>query len=1008
MKKLCCVFVTILCVSVAGVEPAAAQEISLVGSVLDETDGALPGVTVTARHVSTGNVFLGVTDGTGTYRIGAMRPGEYAVEAVLSGFATIIQEQVELLVGQVGTLDFDMTVATVEETVTVTGESPLVDLQQSSLGGAINPLQMSELPVNGRDWMQLSMMAPGSRVNNTESTLTPGGRWGTDFQINIDGQPVTQTYSIAGLGQPKFSRDAIAEFEVVSSRFDATQGRSTGMQVNAVTKSGANQFSGSVGSFFRHDAMNAADFFADRVLPYQNQQVSLTFGGPIRQDKVHFFGYYEAEREPASYFFNSIVPEFNALGNGPDGNGLQFTERNHLYGGRMDFQLTDQTRLMGRFNGWESDTLRRPGRSLANHPTNLLAQQYTSFQAYGTLTRASGRIVNELKFGFNHFSDDRTSHFGIGSGLPLGPARHVRLTGIRIGPSFVSNGANQTQDNPSVRNDFTMLTGGHTLKIGGEVTIPSYYVYVAAERDGVIFAQGGPLPANVAELFPTIDPAGWSFDGLAPITTRFSQTSGRYDTHFIYCDDAAPDLGFADPENHCYRTKPVAGLWVQDDWQVSDNLTLNLGLRWDYGQDIMGNDIDYTQFRAPQFANDPVRQAVGQFYDLFQPRVGFAYALNDNRTVVRGGYGLYYSGINDVSAIHTEFPLAFLTFENLNDGRPDFVTNPYGNPVLFPNGRRPTHQETIDGALAGQYLLDLSSYGPITLDDAGVRYSQQVTIGFQQQIGNTASFQADYVFIGSRGGLYPKNANLTWDPATGVNNPYSDIPSRRWPDLGLIRIYDHGKDTDYHGVEMALTKRFDQGYQLSATYTVGQSESCSPPADFENSGWTGPRDLGLDCWFSTVSDAGASHQRHRAVFNGIVDLGYDFQLSGLYFFGSGQRYDSYNQADRRNTGGYFIPWPAMASRLEADGSILDAGAVVGDPLHRVDVRLMRRFNLGQVRIDGIVEVFNLFNHENYGNYGGNSASSSFRQPLSNPDVAYQPRDRAAGVPGRLLSRAPGV
>ena len=210
MKKLCCLFVTILCVSVAGVEPAAAQEISLTGSIVDETGGALPGVTVTARHVSTGNVFLGVTDGTGTYRIGAMRPGEYTVEAVLSGFATLIHEEVVLEVGQAGTLDFNMTVATVEETVTVTGEAPLVDLQQSSTGGHINPLQMQELPVNGRDWMQLSMMAPGSRVNATDAGLSPSGRWGTDFQINMDGQPITQTYSVASLGQPKFSRDAIA------------------------------------------------------------------------------------------------------------------------------------------------------------------------------------------------------------------------------------------------------------------------------------------------------------------------------------------------------------------------------------------------------------------------------------------------------------------------------------------------------------------------------------------------------------------------------------------------------------------------------------------------------------------------------------------------------------------------------------------------------------------------------------------------------------------------------
>ena len=139
VKRLCCLLVTMLCLSLAGVQPAVAQEIALTGAVEDETGGALPGVTVTARHVATGNTFLGVTDGTGVYRIGAMRPGEYTVEAVLSGFATLVQEQVALEVGQVGTLDFNMTVAGVAETVTVTSEAPLVDLQQSSTGGRYQP-----------------------------------------------------------------------------------------------------------------------------------------------------------------------------------------------------------------------------------------------------------------------------------------------------------------------------------------------------------------------------------------------------------------------------------------------------------------------------------------------------------------------------------------------------------------------------------------------------------------------------------------------------------------------------------------------------------------------------------------------------------------------------------------------------------------------------------------------------------------------------------------------------
>ena len=277
----------------------------------------------------------------------------------------------------------------------------------------------------------------------------------------------------------------------------------------------------------------------------------------------------------------------------------------------------------------------------------------------------------------------------------------------------------------------------------------------------------------------------------------------------------------------------------------------------------------------------------------------------------------------------------------------------------------------------------------ITLDDARVPYTHKATIGFQQQIGNTMSFQADYVFQGFRNGRYQWNENLTYDPATGVNRPYSDPSTRRWPDMGLVHVFEHGKTAKYHGLEMAFTKRFDQGYQLSATYTVWESTSCSPsPVD---GAFPVARDLGDDCWFSTISDAGPSHQRHRAVFNGIVDLAYDFQLSGLYFFGSGQRYDSYLVADHRDTGGFFIPWPASASRLEADGTIIDAGAVKGDPIHRVDVRLMRRFNLGQARIDGIVEVFNLFNHVNYGNYQGCTCAPNYAEPLFNADVAYLPR-----------------
>src|SRR5262245_41717061 len=157
---------------------ARAQDTTLSGTVTDATDAALPGVTVTALLVDTGNTFVAVTDASGSYRIGAMRPGVYKITAELAGFTTVTRENVQLLVGQAASLALKMTLATVRETVTVTGEAPLISTSRSTLGGNIDPVQMEALPVNGRNWMQLTLLAPGSRANEADQSPTglgPGG-----------------------------------------------------------------------------------------------------------------------------------------------------------------------------------------------------------------------------------------------------------------------------------------------------------------------------------------------------------------------------------------------------------------------------------------------------------------------------------------------------------------------------------------------------------------------------------------------------------------------------------------------------------------------------------------------------------------------------------------------------------------------------------------------------------------------------------------------------------------
>ena len=193
------------------------------GTVTDESKGVIPGVTVTATDIETGRQYVAVSDDRGGYRLVNLPPGAYRMQAELSGFATVEMPNVELLVGQNATIGFVMKIATLAETLTVISEAPLVDVRSSQVAGFIDRRQMEAVPVQGRNWMELSMLVKGITTNN--ATTSPGVH-GDAFQLNLDGQQIKQNAIGAGSGQPRFSREAIAEFQIVTNLFDVTQGRS--------------------------------------------------------------------------------------------------------------------------------------------------------------------------------------------------------------------------------------------------------------------------------------------------------------------------------------------------------------------------------------------------------------------------------------------------------------------------------------------------------------------------------------------------------------------------------------------------------------------------------------------------------------------------------------------------------------------------------------------------------------------------------------------------------------
>jgi hypothetical protein len=892
----------------------SAQEATLSGSVTDASGGVLPGVTVTALHEASGNTFVAVTDARGAFRL-PLRTGNYNITVELAGFTTV-NRRLELAVGQQVVANLQLSPSTIQETITVTGEAPLLDVRQSSVGGNVDVRQMQELPINGRNWLQLTMLAPGARTNAVQDAPTPREGTSSAYQLNVDGQQVSDVLSSSGSAQPRFSRDAIAEFEVITNRFDATQGRTSGIQVNAITKSGTNIFAGTVSGYFRDDRFKGEDFVARRVLPYSNQQVSATFGGPFKRDRAHFFAYYEHEREPLNLVFTSPWPKFNV--------DLTDTRTELKYGGRIDVQFSSSQRLMLKGSRWEHRfpfhlPRFQPGATL--HPSGVAGGFHSADQYWVSHTKTFGsRAVNEIQGGYAplHFDFDMYARFGqIGS--PSGKAAQARVASAARAPGLLipldgdpplillrgytlgtpnDYPQNIGQDMYQIRDNFSTVVnarGQHEIKLGGEYMYQMHHLFWDQLEHATLDATGGPVPENIEELIPDwTDWRTWNIAALSPVTRFYRKSFGSY---------------------IIYNPRDTFAAWFQDNWSITSRLTLNLGIRYDVSLGSIGDRVgELLPFRT----RDRIKSDLGNV----APRLGFAYTLPDTKTIIRGGWGRYYAEPLDNPVHWTQMSIQTVVPTTLNDGRPNFAADPY-------NGQIPSR----DGILASGARRDLA--GNMILgnadDEYHTMYSNQASIGVQRQFGTTMAVEADYAWTGTRRDVFTRNLNLAYNPATRANYPFSDISRLPYPNFGLVPTYYSEGWSNYHGLQTAFTKRLSNSWQASATYTLAGfwDTTSAPKVGFE----VAP-DLGGD-YTLAVTD-----QRHRAVFNGIWQLPYDFQLSGLYFYGSGARFGRSYGADLRGVG------VSGENRLRPDGTIVPRNEFVGKPIHRVDLRIQRRFKLG--------------------------------------------------------------
>jgi hypothetical protein len=895
-----------------------AQDATVVGTVMDESKLVLPGVTVTATSLTTGRQFVDVTGAQGEYRLVGVPAGPYKLQAELPGFAPTVLTNVELLVGQNATIGLTMKIASVTESVTVSGDAPLIDLRQAQVASNIDRRQMQELPIPARNWLMMTTMVKGVTTNNIRGDFGSEGpvRAANGYRVNLDGQEVTQE-SVAGYGQPGVSADSIAEYQIITNMFDITMGRSTQVQVQAISRGGTNTLAGSVYGFFRSDTFNAPDAFTKNVLPYSNQQTGGTLGGPIVRDKLQFFGSYEHTREPGSVVLGPAAYGGQSI-------TLPTGEYQNYALGRGDYQMTTKDHIMARYSfyNWEHP------QEFAGHPSRSAERRRRSdLMAVNWSRVISSSLLQEVKVNYFHFN---FYHAPLASG-PITP--EYIFPGLTIGPAW-NFPEDWYQDNVTTRVDWAWHKGSHDFKIGSELRLGKDYGWWEARSRGQMFFRS--LPADVARRFPLDawnDPSRWDLSGLDSIVLRFD---------IYYAERGGQNAGHGNWSFDVPR--PMYGGWIGDSWRVSDRFTLNPGVRYDVAwKDFISPGVKPTTlvFDTGHGIEDYGYRDDIRDLNNVAPRVGFTWNVTGrNDLIIRGGGGLYYSTQGGNQAIDQQLWNGQRVLANsyANDGRAGFVTDP-------------TRGVTAADVLSGKAPLVPQSTSVIQPGYENPN-KWQAMIGFQKQLNDAMAVDADLVYFRGFDEDVQRDPNVFYNPATGfpLNPAVYGRPARNF---SQINAKDSTGRSQYLGIASSFTRRYRNNFQIGASSTVmlDKKDTGIGIVGYSNQQFN-PFDLDLD-W-------GRSQEFQRLTINanGLWSMPKGFNLSGVYHYGSGEYSTITLPVDVLGLG--------YARRVRPDFSIVPRNTFKQDPWNRLDVRLSKDVRLGgSLKLTGIAEVFNALNNARF-------------------------------------------
>ena len=890
----------------------------LTGIVRDASGAVIPNVKVVATNTGTNLTRHSVTDSSGTYRIAALNPGPYRLEAEAAGFKKATASEIVLEVGSQVRVDVELQVGDVTQSLEVTGRPSLVNTENNQIGGVINQSRVVSLPLNGRNFMELTTLTAGMAEGVGSAAIvnkrapSAAGMPHQDNNYQLDGADNKEAFFNSWNLGP--SVDAIQEFSIQVGQYSAEFGSGGGAVINVVTKSGTNQLHGTLWEFLRNDKLDARNFFltpSQKIAALRRNQFGAAVGGPLIKNKMFLFGNYDGSRIRQGLFRSTVVPTAAQVGGDLSGltakvirdpqtgqpfpgniiprqrldpislalmkyyaapnnpNPAQNFSANYssisdydsaLF--RFDWRVNNRHDLMVRY-GMQDIYQYTPG-TFAD-VGGLIVPQKPQNLAVNLTTIVSPRVLNEFRASYSRqIHRQRGQNSGTplaaNAGIPFAPKQGSGagfVEGISLGNTIYS-GLSEAQPWFLTVNSFqwydgiTWSRGKHNVKAGADIKRHRADAFLGTRQNNQ-----------------------YTFSG---------QFSGDGFSDFLLGSIASSSIALAPNETGRFR-RTMTAFYVMDDWKVSSKLTLNIGLRYEYGQ-VPRELGGLTPTFDPSLANgqgglrfpkqntnaapfyQKVRPDLGfgltDRQTLFTsdknniaPRFGFAYRpFNGNRTVMRGGYGIFYSGPQLMNLVQNSVtgPPAQLWAGYTSDlARPTLT---WAGDVNNPNGSLGT---AIFGVLTGPENKWIDGY------------TQQWSLSVAQELTRSTVIELQY--LGSKS-THLENSLDYNATQPGPGNVQTRIP---WPKWNRVFGFNSGGASNYNALLVTAEKRMGKGLMFKGAYTFSKTLAQNGARSSGNVGQVqNPFNLRLNGGYST------DHLPHRFTGNFLFELP----------FGHGKRFGS--------------------------------------------------------------------------------------------------------------------